>query len=422
MTAAKPFAISKREVWEAYKQVKANQGAAGVDGQTIAEFEMRLSDNLYRLWNRLSSGSYFPPPVRTVEIPKASGTGTRMLGIPTVADRIAQMVVKNRVEPRVDPLFHPDSYGYRPRKSALEAVGVARARCWQYAWVLDLDIKQFFDTIPHDLLMRAVRKHVQESWVVLYIARWLQAPRVGIDGTVIPRTQGTPQGGVISPVLANLFLHYAFDAWMRRYYPYRPFERYADDIIVHCATETEARALQQALADRFRSCGLTMHPEKTKIVYCKDSNRRGTAPVIAFDFLGFTFRPRRAKNAVQGTYFTSFSPAISGAAAQRLRTTVRGWYVPRRTEWTLQALSQAYNPAIRGWMQYYGRYGRGALYSVLRPFEYALVRWAMRKYKTLRGHVRQARGWVRRQALAHPEWFAHWQVAARGGLSPVGAG
>ena len=271
-TTAKPFVISKREVWEAFKQVKANHGAAGVDGQTIPEFEARLQDNLYRIWNRMSSGSYLPPPVRTVEIPKASGTGVRRLGIPTVSDRIAQMVVKNRLERQVDPHFHPDSYGYPPRKSALEAVGVARARCWQYAWVLDLDIRQFFDTIPHELLMRAVRRHANEQWILLYIERWLQAPREADNGTLIPRTMGIPQGGVVSPVLANLFLYYVFDAWMRQHYPHRVFERYTDDIIVHCTTEWEAQVLWTAIAHRFRACGLELHAEKTKVVYCKEGH------------------------------------------------------------------------------------------------------------------------------------------------------
>src|SRR6266404_5982343 len=157
VSEAKPFNIPKRLVWEAYQRVRANRGAAGVDGVSLAAFEQDLKGNLYKVWNRMSSGSYLPPPVRTVKIPKANG-GERKLGIPTVSDRIAQMVVKSRLEPAVDPLFHPDSYGYRPRKSALEAVGQARQRCWRYDWVLDLDIKGFFDNIDQNLLMRAVKK------------------------------------------------------------------------------------------------------------------------------------------------------------------------------------------------------------------------------------------------------------------------
>ncbi len=227
---AKPFSISKREVWEAFKRVKVNQGGAGVDGQTIAEFEGDLSNNLYKLWNRMSSGSYFPPPVRRVEIPKGDG-GNRPLGIPTVSDRVAQMVVKRYLEPKLEEHFHEDSYGYRPLKSAIEAVGVARERCWRNDWVLDLDIKGFFDNIDHDLLMSAVQRHTDCKWVLLYLERWLKAPVQLADGRLVEREKGTPQGGVISPLLANLFLHYAFDEWMRRKCPSIRFERYADDMI-----------------------------------------------------------------------------------------------------------------------------------------------------------------------------------------------
>jgi group II intron reverse transcriptase/maturase len=276
-----------------------------VDGQSIAEFEVNLADNLYKLWNRMSSGSYFPPPVRRVDIPKADG-GTRPLGIPTVADRIAQMVVKRSLEPLVEPQFHHDSYGYRPGKSALEAVGVARQRCWRNAWVLDLDIKAFFDSIDSDLLMRAVRKHTDCRWVLLYIERWLRAPMQMEDGSLIIRKRGTPQGGVISPLLANLFLHYAFDVWMRRNYPDVAFERYADDAICHCQSEEQARALRASLEKRFAECGLELHPDKTQIVYCKDDDRRNDFPNRKFDFLGYTFRPRLARRR-QGKIGVSFS-------------------------------------------------------------------------------------------------------------------
>jgi RNA-directed DNA polymerase len=287
MSKAKPFCISKQEVWEAYKRVKANKGAAGVDEQSIAGFEKRLKRNLYKIWNRMSSGSYFPPPVRTVKIPKANG-GERKLGIPTVSDRIAQMVVKSRLEPEVDPLFHPDSYGYRPGKSALDAVGQARQRCWRHDWIVDLDIKGFFDNIDQNLLMRAVKKHAKEKWVVLYIERWLQAPIQEEDGQLIQRGRGTPQGGVASPLLANLFLHYAFDRWIAATYPHVRFERYADDAIVHCRTEVEAQQVRAAIAARFEECRLELHPEKTKIVYCKDDDRRRTYPNEKFDFLGYS--------------------------------------------------------------------------------------------------------------------------------------
>jgi group II intron reverse transcriptase/maturase len=293
MDKAKPFDIPKREVWEAFKRVKANQGAAGVDRQSIADFEADLSNNLYKLWNRLSSGSYFPPPVRRVDIPKADG-GTRPLGIPTVADRIAQEVARRYLEPCLEAVFHTDSYGYRPGRSAIDAVRQARQRCWRYDWVLDIDVKGYFDSIDWELLLKAVRHHTNCAWVLLYIERWLKVPVQMEDGGVVPRTAGTPQGGVISPLLANLFLHYAFDVWMSRNYRHIPFERYADDAICHCKSAEEARALWSALQERLAACKLALHPEKTKIVYCKDANRHGDFPNQSFDFLGFTFRARKA--------------------------------------------------------------------------------------------------------------------------------
>ncbi len=304
MTKAKPFDIPKRAVWEAYKRVKANGGAAGVDEQSIAEFEEDLKNNLYKLWNRMSSGSYIPPPVRRVEIPKDNG-GVRPLGIPTVTDRIAQAVVKAYLEPELEKHFHPDSYGYRPKKSGIEAVGVARARCWRYDWVLDLDIAGFFDNLDHELMMRAVRKHTDCKWALLYIERWLKAPARMTDGSLQPREKGTPQGGVISPLLANLFLHYAFDEWMRRNQPSIPFERFADDAICHCKSETQAQWLKERIEQRLAECRLELHPQKTKIVYCKDDDRRENYPNEKFDFLSYTFRPRRSKNRWGSTSSTS---------------------------------------------------------------------------------------------------------------------
>jgi RNA-directed DNA polymerase len=418
MSEAKPFSISQQEVWEAYQKVKANHGAAGVDGQSIAEFETRVKDNLYRLWNRMSSGSYFPPPVRTVTIPKADG-GERKLGIPTVSDRIAQMVVKSRLEPVVDPLFHPASYGYRPGKSALEAVGQTRQRCWKLDWVIDLDIKGFFDNIDHDLLMRAVKKHAKEKWVVLYIERWLQAPAQAEDGHVTARGKGTPQGGVVSPLLANLFLHYAFDRWMQKTYPHLLFERYADDAIVHCRTEAEAQEVRRAIAVRMQECRLELHPDKTKIVYCKDDDRRGTYPNEQFDFLGYTFRPRRSKN-WKGKFFINFSPAVADKAGKAMRAEIRSWRLHLRSDKSIEDLSRMFNPKVRGWLQYYGRYYRSALYPIMRQLDRSLARWAYRKYKKLRGHLRRATHWLARISRRDPGLFAHWQMGVRRG-STAGA-
>jgi RNA-directed DNA polymerase len=405
---AKPFEIPKREVWEAYKRVRANQGAAGVDGQSIAEFEVNLADNLYKLWNRMSSGSYFPPPVRRVDIPKDDG-GTRRLGIPTVADRIAQMVVKRFLEPLVEPKFHHDSYGYRPGKSAIEAVGVARQRCWRSAWVLDLDIKAFFDSIDNVLLMRAVRKHTDCPWVLMYIERWLTAPMQMADGGLVARERGTPQGGVISPLLANLFLHYGFDVWMQRNHTDVPFERYADDVICHCQSERQARTLRVSLEQRFAECGLTLHPEKTQIVYCKDDDRRGEYPNQKFDFLGYTYRPRLARRR-QGRIGVSFSPAVSNKALKAVRREVRTWNLPRRSDKSLDDLARMFNPIIRGWINYYGHYYKSALYPTLRHIDGKLARWAFWKYKSLRGHRRRARHWLDRAARRQTGLFAHWAL------------
>lgn len=269
MDKTKPYEISKTVVWEAYKRVKANKGAAGVDDESIEEFETNLKDNLYKIWNRMSSGSYFPPPVKAVEIPKKNG-GVRVLGVPTVSDRIAQMTVKIYFEPLVEPYFYDDSYGYRPNKSAIDAIAITRERCWRYDWVLEFDIKGLFDNIDHDLLMKAVRKHTDCKWILLYIERWLKTPFQCKEGKVVERMAGTPQGGVISPVLANLFLHYTFDRWMGMNHPNNPWARYADDAVVHCRTQEEAENLLQSLKKRFEECNLQLHPDKTRIVYCKD--------------------------------------------------------------------------------------------------------------------------------------------------------
>ncbi len=412
MPEAKPFKIPKQLVWEAYQRVKANRGAAGVDGESLAAFEKDLQGNLYKIWNRMSSGSYIPPPVRRVEIEKDSG-GTRPLGIPTVADRVAQTVVKIVLEPQVEPVFHPDSYGYRPGRSALDAVGRARQRCWQADWVIDLDIKAFFDSLDHDLVERAVAHHTESPWVRLYIARWLRAPMQWPDGTLEPRTKGTPQGGVISPLLANLFLHYAFDHWMRRTYPDILFERYADDAIVHCRNKPQAEAVRAAIRDRFAQCGLELHPTKTRIVYCKDDDRRGEYEQVVFDFLGYTFQPRRAKNR-WGKYFVSFLPAISTKAATAIRATIREWRMAStRNNQRLEDLAQLVNPSVRGWMNYYGRFYRSKCVQVLRHLNEALAAWARRKYQRLRRRERASMHWLGRIAQRDPKLMVRWELGVR---------
>ena len=406
----KSFAISKWVVWEAYRRVKANDGAAGVDGTSIEEFERDLKGNLYKLWNRLSSGSYLPAPVRAVEIPKRNGQGVRVLGVPTVADRIAQTVVRLYLEPKVESVFHPDSYGYRPGRSALDAVGVCRERCWRRNWVIDLDIRAFFDSVGHELVLRAVRRHTDERWILLYVERWLKAPLQQQDGTLVQRDRGTPQGSSISPLLANLFLHYAFDMWMQKEFPHLQFERYCDDAVVHCTTEKQALFVRDAIARRLADCGLELHPDKTRIVYCKDADRRATYANERFDFLGYTFRPRSSKRKM-GTYAVNFLPAVSNDAMKAMGQKLRSWRINRRSDKSLDDLAHFFNKVVQGWINYYGRFYKSGLYPLLRRINTYLVRWAKRKYKRLRSHTKRAQRWLVRIARRQPTLFAHWRLA-----------
>lgn len=406
MSKIKSFDISKQAVWDSYLKVKSNQGAAGVDQQSIAMFEEDLKNNLYKIWNRMSSGSYFPPPVLRVEIPKGDGK-MRALGIPTVADRIAQMVVKNHIEPELETIFHSDSYGYRPKRSAKQAVSQARQRCWKHDWVVDMDIKGFFDNIPHDLMMRAVRKHAKDSWVLLYVKRWLKAPVQIMDGEIEERTMGTPQGGVISPLLANLFLHYAFDYWMQSSHPSNPFERYADDIVVHCETEAEAVKLKSEIAKRMERCGLELHPEKTKIVYCKDANRTGDYEFHSFDFLGFCFRPRLSRNR-HGQYFVNFSPAIAPKSKKAIFSEIRQWSLHKRSDLSVRELSNKLNPIVRGWIEYYGAFFQSELLFLVHHIDKLIYRWVIRKYKKQGSNFKKADNWVKRIKTAKPNFFVHW--------------
>jgi RNA-directed DNA polymerase len=408
MDKTKPFDISKKVVWNAYKRVKANKGAAGIDEASITKFEEDLKDNLYKIWNRMSSGSYFPPPVKAVEIPKKNG-GVRILGIPTVADRIAQMVAKMYFEPKVEPYFLGDSYGYRPGKSAIEAVGVTRQRCWRYDWLLEFDIKGLFDHISHELLLRAVRKHTESKWLILYIERWLKTPFQTNDGRLIERESGTPQGGVISPVLSNLFLHYVFDTWMKRNHPHNPWARYADDGVLHCRSLKEAERLLQQLRVRFEECGLELHPDKTRVIYCKDDDRRGEYAETKFDFLGYTFRSRRSTSRY-GKHFINFTPGVSGKACKTMRQTIRYWRLHRKPDKSIEEISRMFNPVIRGWINYYGRFYKSELYTVLRHMNRALVKWVQRKYKRFNNRRRRAEYWLGRLARREPSLFAHWKM------------
>jgi group II intron reverse transcriptase/maturase len=411
MSSAKPFVISKDRVVKAFELVKANAGSAGVDEQSLEEFGENLKANLYKIWNRMSSGSYFPPPVKAVEIPKRSG-GTRILGVPTVADRVAQMVVKLEFEPLVEPIFLPDSFGYRPGKSALDAIGVTRRRCWEFDWILEFDIRGLFDNIRHDLLSKAMHHHTDCRWVLLYIERWLVAPIQMPDGTQEPREKGIPQGGVVSPVLSNLFLHYTFDAWITREFPEVRWCRYADDGVVHCRTKQEAQVILAALEKRFTECGLELHPEKTRIVYCKDDRRTGDHQYTSFDFLGYTFRPRSVKNQKQGSLFVGFTPAVSNSALKAMRSEIR-WF-RRRSDFSLSEIARLLNQKLRGWMAYYGRYYPSAMYVVWRHFNTTLVAWAMQKFKSLRRRKTQAGRFMERIAERDPSLFYHWSIGMVG--------
>ena len=404
--SGKSFDISKRAVWEAWEKVRANNGAPGVDGASISEFESDLKGNLYKVWNRMSSGSYFPPPVRAVEIPKDHGRGVRILGVPTVADRVAQTVVARELEWKVESIFHPDSYGYRPMRSALNAVAACRLRCWKKDWVVDLDITKFFDSVPWELMVKAVEANTDLPWVVLYVKRWLEAPLQLPDGSLRIRDRGTPQGSAVSPVLANLFLHYAFDAWMAREFPNIGFERYVDDAVVHCISEGQAQMVLTALTERMREVGLELHPGKTRIVYCKDTNRRGSYEHTAFTFLGYTFQAREVRPKT-GIRFTGFTPAISKDALKKISGQVRSWRLHLLTNASEADLAGRINPIVRGWMNYYGAFYRSALYPLLARINAYLMRWLRKKFKRLRGRKKAQEAWSKAVG-SRPGFFAHW--------------
>ena len=406
MRETKPYSILKRAVVTAYERVKANKGTYGVDEQSIEAFEMKLKDNLYKIWNRMSSGSYFPKPVRAVAIPKKNG-GTRILGIPTVEDRIAQMVVKLYFEPCVEPIFYEDSYGYRPNKSSIQAIKVTRERCWRKDWVLEFDIKGLFDNIRHDYLIEMVKRHTKEEWILLYIQRWLVAPFQMEDGTTVPRTSGTPQGGVISPVLANLFLHYVFDDFMAKELPSIPWARYADDGVAHCGSLKQAKYLQRRLQERFASFGLKLNLDKTKIVYCKDDDRIGNHEYTSFDFLGYTFRPRHAKNKY-GKFFTNFLPAMGDKAKKAVRKEVRRWKLQLKPDKDLQDIARMFNSQIQGWINYYTHFYKSEIYDVLRYINRRLVYWVRRKCKK-RNSRERAEYWLGKIAKRDRNLFAHWK-------------
>lgn len=408
MSKTKSFSISKKSVMASWERAKGNKGSGGIDEESIEDFESNLKNNLYKIWNRMSSGTYFPPPVMAVEIPKAGGK-TRLLGVPTISDRVAQGVAKHFLEPIVEPKFHEDSYGYRPKKSALDAVGIARKRCWQYSWCIDLDIKAFFDTLSHELVMKAVRFHTDEKWIHLYVERWLKAPIQDRNGKLTERKLGVSQGGSISPLVSNIFMHHVFDDWMKRHFSTVSFERYVDDIVVHCSTLKQAEMILGKIRNRLKECGLALNLEKTKIVYCKKDRRNLVYEHTSFDFLGYTFRPRLSKTKC-GEYFVSFTPAISNKAAKRIRQEIRSWRLHRQTNKNIEDLAKVYNAKVRGWFNYYGRFNKSSIYPTLRNIERYLIRWVMKKYKRYKGTKRRAKHWLGRVRKREPIMFTHWKL------------
>jgi RNA-directed DNA polymerase len=418
-SSGKSFDIPKMLIWEAYQKVKANKGAAGVDQQSLDDFAVNEKRNLYKIWNRMSAGCYFPPPVKAVEIPKAGGMGVRVLGVPTVADRIAQTAVAMVLEPEVEPVFHPDSYGYRPGRSQHDALEVCRRRCWEHAWVLDLDIQGFFDNVPHPEILLAVERHTDKSWVLLYVRRWLTAPIQQPDGSLVTRDRGTPQGSAISPLLTNLFMHYAVDRWLAETQPQIRFERYCDDVIVHCVSEKQAKYLRNVIAARLWRFGLRLHPQKTKVVYCAQDGRpkprKGTS--VQFTFLSYDFRPRYARLR-DGRFKLGFLPAVGKAAKKQMAATIRGWHLGRCTRLSFSEIAAMINRIVAGWISYYGRFYKSLLISFLaNQINPHLVKWAMRKFKHLHRAPRKARRRLAQIATTYPGMFIHW----RHGALPTGS-
>jgi len=405
----KSIPVSKEQVWLAYKIVKANQGSAGVDHISMEEFDAQRSKHLYKLWNRLASGSYFPPPVKEVEIPKKDGK-VRKLGIPTIGDRVAQMVVKEYLEERFEKIFSPYSYGYRPDKSAHQALEKVRQNCRKTDWIIDLDIKGFFDNIDHDRLMLAVQKHVPEKWCLIYIQRWLTMPVQTKSGELIQKQgKGTPQGGVISPLLANLFLHYAMDKWLEQNHPKVEFVRYADDAILHCRTKTEAEQTLKALDERMKACGLELHPEKTKLVYCRDYRRQESFETVKFDFLGYSFQPRSTKSKQTGKLFLGFDCAISISSKKRIADKLEELEIDRLNFRSIVGVALYLEPLIRGWINYYGKFRITELNPVFLLLRQRLVWWARKRYKRYKTNMNKAYRWMDRVKKQFPNLFYQWR-------------
>jgi group II intron reverse transcriptase/maturase len=403
----KTVPIEYYDVAKAYQKVRKGGKAVGIDQQSWADFDKEPERNLYVIWNRLASGSYHPQPVREVEIPKKDGS-KRKLGIPTLRDRIAQQVVKDYMEKRIDKLFHENSYGYRPLKSAHQAIEQVRQNTFGFDWVLDMDISKFFDEVDHDLTLKAVSHVMEEKWVLMYVDRWLKMPVQKQDGTVEPKQgKGTPQGGVISPLLANLYLHFAMDKWLSNHYPTVRFVRYADDVVIHCSTHQQAEQVKEALINRLAEVKLKVNESKTHIAYCKDYRRKESHEKVKFEFLGFSYQPRARKSKRDGKNFMAFTAEISPTNKKRIIQTIRelgAWRDPRVE---IQSIAAQLNAKLRGWINYYGLYSKRSLRIALVKVEERLVKWLKKKHKA---GTRKARAKLKVIRRENPELFYHWKI------------
>jgi RNA-directed DNA polymerase len=395
------------QVVKAYRKVRQGGKAAGIDNESWKDFEKKTERNLYVIWNRLSSGSYHPQAVREAEIPKKDGK-MRKLGIPTLRDRIAQQVVKEYMEKKIDKLFHENSYGYRPLKNAHQAINQVRKNIYKYDWVIDMDIKKFFDEIDHELMLKAVMHVMDERWVEMYVERWLAMPIMKTNGDLEQKKgKGTPQGGVISPLLANLYLHFTLDLWLTKHYPQVSFVRYADDVVIHCREKGQAEEVLEAVKKRLQETKLEIKEEKTHIAYCKDYRRKEGHKTVQFDFLGFSFKPRGRKSKMDGKKFMAFTAEISQPNQKKLREAIKDNPAWKNTTLEISDIAHQFNSKLRGWIGYYGIYSNRSLRRVLLHIDKRLVRWLQKKHKL---GFRKAINKLKTLREQNPKLFYHWSI------------
>jgi RNA-directed DNA polymerase len=412
----KTHPIEFKWVVDAYQKVRQGGKATGIDEESWTEFDKDPEKNCYVIWNRMASGSYHPQAVRAVEIPKKDGS-MRKLGIPTLRDRIAQQVAKAYMEKRIDGKFHPDSYGYRPLKSAHDALRAVERNCIEKDWVIDMDISRFFDEIDHELMLKAVEHILPDTdWVKLYVKRWLEMPIKEVDGSVTAKAgKGTPQGGVISPLLANLYLHYALDLWLERNYPTVSFVRYADDVVIHCNSKEEAEQVLERVRERLQEVKLSIKESKTRIAYCKDYRRRQDHDTVKFDFLGFSFQPLPMPSKRKpGSHYTGYGGKISGSSEEKITDAIKKERLLSNTTIDLALISRVLNPRLRGWIGYYGLYGKRHLHRVLHRLDYRIIQWVKKKYKI---GYRQSVAKLNAIKQSNPRLFYHWELRICSGLS-----